>query len=127
MDAKRRRRFWSGEEKRRIVAETYEVGASVSIVARRHDVNANLVFTWRRDPRFNMAATDPCFLPVTVSSADVEEHAYDTDSGRDEGAVDRPLLKGVEIAVGADLRLRFAEGITEPSLARLVQALRGAA
>jgi transposase len=30
------------------VAETYEAGASVSEVARRHNVNANLLFTWRR-------------------------------------------------------------------------------
>src|SRR3981081_4924449 len=45
---KRRRRVRSTEEKRRIVAETYEAGASVSEVARRHDVNANLLFTWRR-------------------------------------------------------------------------------
>jgi len=45
---KRRRRVRSAEEKRRIVAETYEADASVSEVARRHDVNANLLFTWRR-------------------------------------------------------------------------------
>src|SRR5216683_4754013 len=45
---KRRRRVRSAEEKRRIVAETYEAGASVSEVARRHDVNTNLLFTWRR-------------------------------------------------------------------------------
>lgn len=43
-----RRRVWSDEEKRRIVAETREPGSSVSIVARRHDLNANLLFTWRR-------------------------------------------------------------------------------
>jgi transposase len=40
--------MWSEEEKRRIVAETLEPGSSVSIVARRHDLNANLLFTWRR-------------------------------------------------------------------------------
>jgi transposase len=45
---RRRRRAWSDEEKRRIVAETLEPGASVSIVARRHDINANQLFTWRR-------------------------------------------------------------------------------
>jgi transposase len=30
--------------KRQIVAETEEPGASVSVIARRHDVNANQVF-----------------------------------------------------------------------------------
>ena len=36
-----RRRRWPLEVKRRLVAETLEPGSSVSIVARRHDVNAN--------------------------------------------------------------------------------------
>src|SRR5260221_10185951 len=43
-----RRRQRSEAERRRIVAESFEPGASVSVVARRHDVNANLLFTWRR-------------------------------------------------------------------------------
>jgi transposase len=43
-----RRRRWSAEEKRRIVAESEAPGSSVSLVARRHDLNANLPFTWRR-------------------------------------------------------------------------------
>jgi transposase-like protein len=44
-----KRRQWSEATKRRIVAETFESGSSVSIVARRHDVNANQVFKWRRE------------------------------------------------------------------------------
>ena len=42
------RRRWSEAEKRRIVAESYEPGVSVSVVARRHDLNTNQLFTWRR-------------------------------------------------------------------------------
>ena len=45
---RRRRRAWSEDEKKRIVEETLQPGASVSTVARRHDINANLLFTWRR-------------------------------------------------------------------------------
>ena len=30
------------------MAESYQPGVSVSLVARRNDVNANLLFTWRR-------------------------------------------------------------------------------
>jgi len=44
---RRRRRHWTRMEKQRLVAETLAPGASVSRVARRHDVNANLLFTWR--------------------------------------------------------------------------------
>jgi transposase len=43
------RRIWSEALKRQIVAERLEPGSSVSIVARRHDVNANQLFKWRRE------------------------------------------------------------------------------
>lgn len=43
-----RRRFRTVEEKRRIVEEALEPGASVSRVARTHGVNANQLFGWRR-------------------------------------------------------------------------------
>ncbi len=42
----RRRR--SVEEKLAIVRETFEPGATVSGVARHHQVNANQVFAWRK-------------------------------------------------------------------------------
>ncbi len=47
----RRRRSYSLKEKQQLVAESYKPGASVSLVARRHDINANLLFTWRRQMR----------------------------------------------------------------------------
>src|SRR2546430_17498007 len=43
-----RRRFRTVEEKRRIVEEALEPGASVARVARVHGVNANQLFGWRR-------------------------------------------------------------------------------
>ena len=46
--AAKRRKRWPEAVKRQIVAETRAPGASVSLVARRHDVNANQVFRWRR-------------------------------------------------------------------------------
>jgi len=45
---RRSRRSWSREEKRRIVEETLRPGTSVADVARRHGLNANLVFNWRK-------------------------------------------------------------------------------
>jgi transposase len=64
---KRRRR--SVEEKRRIVEETLEAGASVARVARRHAVNANQVFYWRkkyREGRLGKSQSNK-LLPVTLS------------------------------------------------------------
>ncbi|EYD72835.1 Mobile element protein [Limimaricola hongkongensis DSM 17492] len=43
-----RRRRWSSAEKLRIVEETLEDGASISVVARRNGVAANLLYRWRR-------------------------------------------------------------------------------
>lgn len=43
-----RRRRWSAAEKLRIVEETLEDHASISIVARRNGVAPNLLYRWRR-------------------------------------------------------------------------------
>ena len=43
-----RRRRWSAEEKAAIVQETWAPGMSVSLVARRHGIAPNQLFTWRR-------------------------------------------------------------------------------
>src|SRR5207244_13405831 len=45
---RRRNRSWPEALKREIIAASCAPGASVSVVARRYDVNANQVFTWRR-------------------------------------------------------------------------------
>ena len=67
--ARRTRQFWSEDKKRRIVAQTHAPGVSVSQVGRRYDVNANLIFTWHRGPRYKPAADGDdaaSFLPVEV-------------------------------------------------------------
>src|SRR5262249_13972324 len=43
-----RRRRWTASEKVRIVEETFEPGMTVSLVARRHGIAPNQLFTWRR-------------------------------------------------------------------------------
>ena len=63
------RRFRSKKERRQIVEESLRPGASVALVARAHDVNANQVFKWRRQYQqgrleLTSAAT---LLPVKVS------------------------------------------------------------
>jgi transposase len=43
-----RRRRWSTEEKLQMVEETLTSGESISAIARRHGVAANLLYRWRR-------------------------------------------------------------------------------
>ena len=54
-----KRRQYSEALKRQMVAETLVPGASVSIVARRHDVNSNQLLRWRRQLFSNVLATAP--------------------------------------------------------------------
>jgi transposase len=61
------RRFRSKQERRAIVEETLKPGASVALVARAHDVNANQIFKWRRqyrDGHLEMATS--ALLPVKI-------------------------------------------------------------
>ena len=51
MEIRGAKRFRTKAERRQIVEETLKPGASVSQVAREHDVNANQVFHWRRQYR----------------------------------------------------------------------------
>ena len=67
--AERPRRHRTVEEKRRIVEETLVSGASVSVVARRHDVNANQVFSWRGQYRRGELGNGAALVPVGVIGA----------------------------------------------------------
>jgi len=72
METKARRRFRSRQERREIVEETLKPGASVSQVARAHDVNANQVFHWRRQYRagwLDAASRSVDLLPVKISTS----------------------------------------------------------
>ena len=67
-----RRRMRTVAEKRRIVEETLVRGASVALIARKHDVNANLLFGWRRLYKQGVlkACREPAakLLPVEVTT-----------------------------------------------------------
>ena len=113
MSGKRRRRNWDAEEKRRIVAHARVPGVSVAQVARRYDVNANLVFKWLKDPRYGPAEeVPPVFLPVAMSAAPSEV------------ANQAPELDGrIEIVLSNGHRLSVEGSYDPEALARLVRGL----
>ena len=49
----RQRRRYTDEFKRQVVAESFDPEVSVAEIARRYEMNANALFNWRKDPRFN--------------------------------------------------------------------------
>jgi transposase len=91
---KKRRR--TVRERREIVEETLLPGASVSRVARRHDVNANQVFCWRklyREGRLG-SRTDTQLVPVKVAKDRSAEAAKDEDFLPRSGTLELKLSKG---------------------------------
>src|SRR5258705_10885163 len=73
-----RRRHWPVALKRQIVAETFAPGGSASVVARRHDVNTNQLFRWRRDWREGLlgsAEADERLVPVVIAGREASASA----------------------------------------------------
>src|SRR6185312_544634 len=62
-----KRRQYSEALKRQMVAETQVPGTSVLIVARRHDVNSNQLFRWRRQLLPKAAVESGAMVPVAVA------------------------------------------------------------
>jgi transposase len=113
---RRRRRTWSAAEKRRIVAETCEPGASVSIVARRHDLNANMLFTWRRQGGVAGSGTADSavtFVPATIAAGSPAAMAAVPAAAA--GRMEIALAGGERVIVGAD--------VDAAALARVIKVL----
>lgn len=112
----RQRRRFSDEQKRRMVEETLEPGASVSVVARRHDINANLLFNWRVQYRAGLlGAAKPALLPVEISAAPLRSG---THPERSRGA----RKARIEIEFRSGHRLRVA-GVDAATLQQVIETL----
>src|SRR4030095_8598847 len=61
-----RRRRWSEEQKRAIVAESFAPGAVVSEVARRANLSPGQIYRWRQEMRAAVAG----FAPLLIAAAD---------------------------------------------------------
>ena len=113
-----RRRRWSEAERLRIVPESYEPGVSVSVVARRNDVNANLLFTWRR--RYGKRAAGAGsggLVPVVVEPAGPP--AAPTGSAGDPGSAPGRI----EIALSDGSRVIVDREVDGSALARVLAVL----
>ena len=86
----------------------------MSVVARRHDINANLLFRWRDDPRY--AFQDQSFLPVEISP-EVQDR---------KPADEQPLLSELGILIAGDVRLVVKGGYETEALGQLIRSIRSA-
>jgi transposase len=115
----RRRR--SKQERRRIVEESLQAGASVARLARAHQVNANQIFHWRKLYREGLLADNeekPAaeWLPVRLSDVTPEVSA---EEPRQAKPVDACGAIEVELPRG---RVRI-EGAADAGMLRLVLEL----
>jgi transposase len=97
----RRRRSWTRDEKRRIVEESLQEGTSIAEVARRHELNANLLFTWRGkmgvEPILQKNPME--IVPVTIAQGlAAEGHCPEA-----AGQMEIVLSEGDRILVWADV------------------------
>lgn len=116
--ARKKQRRRTIKERRDIVEETLVAGASVARVARRHDVNANQVFYWRklyREGRLgsNMATA---LLPVKVSAERPAKRSKPDGPMLSSGTMEISLLRGT---------LRIAGSVDELTLRAVLECLAG--
>ena len=113
---RRRNRSWPEALKREIVAASFAPGSSVSVVARRYDVNANQVFGWRKLYRDGVIApaeaNGPALVPVTVTG---------TPSG-DASPVSR-AADTIEIELAGGYRVRVGSSVDAKALRRVLDLL----
>ena len=112
-DRKRRRTI---KERRDIVEETLAPGASVARVARRHDVNANQVFYWRKqflEGRLGISM-NPQLLPVKVEAERPTEAVKSVVSTLPPGTMEIAFPKGT---------LRIAGSVDVAALRAVLESL----
>lgn len=114
----RRRRSWSTEQKKAIVAEIDVDGATLSEVSRRHGVHVNVLFRWRRelwsamgtppdDAATATAAPATRFVPVTLSTP--------------ASTLTRPGT--IEIVLDGGRTVRVGSDVDTGALVRIIEAL----
>jgi len=108
---------WPKALKREIVAATYLPGASVSVVARQYDVNANQVFRWRRlaeksgSPPPSSSYSSIGLVPVRIKPEPDEKPAP-------------AVADSIEIEVGGDCRVRIGSSFDGRALKRVLDVVR---
>jgi transposase len=108
-----RRRRWSDDQKRALVAAAFAPGAVVSAVARRADICTSLIYRWRRD----LGSVPRGFAEVVVAQVGAnggEPHCRETGSA---------LEPSIEVAFGGTSHVRIPASIPPDLAAAVIKAL----
>jgi len=124
-----KRRQFSEDDKRRIVEEACQPGASLSGVARRYGVGVRLLFRWKQALGLGASPEEPALLSVRIT--DGAEASADPRSAEMQPApmappviIERPT-PGIEIELIGGRRVRFDRDVDPETMRRLVSVLEG--
>jgi transposase len=105
-----RRRSWSGEQKRAIVAAAFAPGAIVADIARRAAVCAGQIYRWRQE----LGHAGSGFSQVVIAAM--------ADGGNDRATPNPAPV--IEVEFGGAARVRIAASTPPELAAAVVRALR---
>lgn len=124
-----KRRIRTLQEKLQILAEADTPGASVATVARKHDLNANVLFGWRRmqrrgllegqrhaPPLLPVRITEPTITPTKRASKEATRTTNVSDAGKPSEGI-------VEIIFADQTRMRFGGAAQRAVLAHVLEWL----
>lgn len=111
----RRRRRYSPEQKKAILAEAATPGTTVSEVSRRHQITRSLIHNWRRQEAASLLGATVKFTPVQLPA----------ELPQPKPAEAVPSACGrIEIALAGDVCVRLEGPVDEESLRCVLRVLR---
>jgi transposase len=109
------RRRWSQDDKARIVEESLAPGATVSDVARRHDIRPQQLFGWRRGMRIADPEPAMTFVPALLEPPAKPE--------RSELRPGRARRGDIELEIDGVV-VRVCRGAEAKTVAAVIKALK---
>jgi transposase len=109
-----RRRRWSPEQKQAIVLESVSSGVPLTAIARKYGIGTGLLYSWRHQLLTRRPGPAPCFARVEMSG----------EQPRPAGSIAAPYGL-IEIVLPGGTSVRVDAQVDEPSLRRVLSALRG--
>ena len=122
-----KRRSRSKEERRQIVEETFEAGASVANVARAHGVRPNQVFHWRRLYQQGLLGNrteSTALVPVKIAAAVAPTRVQMRAKVGAQRVVSKPRSGTIEVEL-ANARICIQGAADSVSLRVVLESLLG--